>query len=85
MKKKDIDAQKIIDIEDWGRRENKLPQAKESLSIKLSESLPNLLHAATIEKKALDLLNNPTDLVLSPCVIVEKKRQNLLSSRKNTS
>ena len=30
--KKDIDAQKIIDIEDWGRRENK-PQHKKRKSI----------------------------------------------------
>ena len=52
--KKDIDGQKTIDIEDWGRRENKLQQIKESLLVKLSESLPNLLHAETIQKKALD-------------------------------
>ena len=45
---KDTDAQKTIDIEDWGRRENKLQQTKESLSVKLSESLPNILHAETI-------------------------------------
>ena len=45
---------------------------KESLSVKLSKSLPNLLHAKTIEKKALDLLNKPTALVLSPSVIVQK-------------
>ena len=65
FEKKDIDAQKIIDIEDWGGRENKLQQAKESLSIKLSESLPNLLHAENIEKKALNLLNNPLLLLSS--------------------
>ena len=74
FEKKDIDAQKIIDIEDWGGRENNLQQVKESLSIKLSESLPNLLHAETIEKKALVLLKNPTALVLSRSVIVKKKR-----------
>ena len=62
---KDIDAEKTIDIEDWGRRGNKLQQIKESLSVKLSESLPNLLNAETIEQKALGLLNNPTALVLS--------------------
>ena len=72
--KKDIDEQKTIDIEDWGRRENKLQQIKESLSVKLSESLPNLLHAETIQKKALDLLNNATAVVLSPSVIVEKRK-----------
>ena len=73
---KKTEAQKTIDIEDWGCRENKLQQTKESLSVKLSESLLNLLHAETIEKKALGLLNNPTALVLSPSVIVEKKEKN---------
>ena len=85
LKKKDIDAQKTIDIEDWGRRENKLQQAKENLSIKLSEYLPNLIHAQTIEKKALGLLNNFTVLANSPSILVEKKIQNLLSRRKNPS
>ena len=46
---KDIDAEKTVDIEDWGRRGNKLQQIKESLSVKLSESLRNLLNAETIE------------------------------------
>ena len=80
--KKDIDEQKTIDIEDWGRRENKLQQIKESLSVKLSESLLNLLHAETIQKKALDLSNNPTALVLSPSVIVEKKEKIYLAAGK---
>ena len=84
FEKKDKDAQKTIDIEDWGLRENKLQQVKESLSMKLSESLPYLLHAETTEKKALALLNNPTAVVPSPS-IAEKKREHLLSSKKNTS
>ena len=46
--KKGIDAQKTIGIEYWGGRENKLQEAKESLSIKLSESLLNLLHVENI-------------------------------------
>ena len=75
FQKQDKDAQNTIDIEDWGHRENKLQQTKESLSIKLSEPLPNLLHAETIKKKALGLLNNSTALVLSPSVIVEKKEK----------
>ena len=80
--KKDIDAEKTIDIEDWGRRGNKLQQIKESLSVKLSESLPNLLHAETIEKMVLGLLNNPNALVLSPSVIVEKKEKIYLAAGK---
>ena len=55
--KKGIDAQKTIDIEYWVGRENKLQQAKESLSIKLSESLLNLLHAETI------VAESPTALI----------------------
>ena len=73
---KKTEAQKTIDFEDWVCRENKLQQTKESLSVKLAESLLNLLHVETIEKKALGLLNNPTALVLSPSVIVEKKEKN---------
>ena len=40
----------------------------------LKTSWPNLLHS---------LLHNPIVLVLSPSVIVKKKRENLLSSRKD--
>ena len=42
----------------------------------------NLLHAETIQKKALDLSNNPTALVLSPSVIVEKKEKIYLAAGK---
>ena len=73
-----------IDIEDWFHRQNKLQEAKKSLSTKLSESLPNFLHLETIEKKALGSLNNPIAVVFSPSVIVEKKGKNVLS-RKNPS
>ena len=87
FERKDIDAQKTSDIEGWGRRENNLQQAKKSLSIKLSESLLNLLHAETIEKKALGLLNigllnNPTALFLSPSIVVEKKEKIYLAAGK---
>ena len=44
------------------------------ISYTLKTSLPNLLHS---------LLHNPIVLVLSPSVIVKKKRENLLSSRKD--
>ena len=44
--------------------------------------MPNILHAETIEKKVLDLLNNPTALVLSSSVIVEKKEKIYLAAGK---
>ena len=44
--------------------------------------MPKLLHAETIQKKALGLLNNPTVLVLSPSVIVEKKDKIYLAAGK---
>ena len=44
--------------------------------------MPNLLHAETIEKEALGLLNNPTALVLSPSVTVEKKEKIYLAAGK---
>ena len=44
--------------------------------------MPNLLHPEIIEKKALGLLNNPTPLVLLPCVIDEKKEKIYLAAGK---
>ena len=44
--------------------------------------MPNLLHAETIEKMVLGLLNNPNALVLSPSVIVEKKEKIYLAAGK---
>ena len=50
--------------------------------MKLLESLLNLLHAETIEKKALGSLNNPTALFLSPSIVVEKKEKTYLGAGK---
>ena len=51
--------------------------------MKLSECLPNVLHAETIEKKAINLRNHPTALVLSPTtqVIAEKEKNYLAAER----
>ena len=51
--------------------------------MKLSECLPNVLHAETIEKKAINLLNHPTALVLSPTtqVTAEKEKSYLAAGR----
>ena len=51
--------------------------------MKLSECLPNVLHAEAIEKKAINLLNHPTALVLSPTtqVTAEKEKSYLAAGR----
>ena len=48
--------------------------------MKLSECLPNVLHAETIEKKAVNLLNHPTTLVLLPTT-AEKEKSYLAAGR----
>ena len=62
----DIKNQKPNDTINWGNKESDLQPAKQNLSMKVSECLPNVLHAETIKKKAINLLNHPTTLILSP-------------------
>ena len=50
-------------------------QQEKNLSMKLSECLPNVLHAETIEKKAVNLLNHPTTLVLLPTTQVTAEKE----------
>ena len=47
-------------------KESDLQPAKQNLLMKHLECLTNVLHAETIERKALDLLNYPTAPVISP-------------------
>ena len=51
--------------------------------MKLLEYLPNVLHAETVEKKALNLLNHPAVLVVSPTTQVnaEKEKRYLAAGR----
>ena len=43
--------------------------------MKLSECLPNVLHAKTIGKKAINLLNHPTTFVLLPTTLVTREKE----------
>ena len=43
--------------------------------MKLSECLPNILNAETIEKKAINLLNHSAALVLSPTTQVTAEKE----------
>ena len=53
--------------------------------MKLSECLPNVLHAETIEEKATNLLNHPTALVLLPTTqVTAEKEQSYLAEGRST-
>ena len=65
--------------------ESDLQPAKQNLSMKLSECLPNVLHAETIDKKAINLLNHPTALVLSSTTqVTTKKEKSYLAAERST-
>ena len=83
--KNDIENQKTIDIINWENKESDLQPAKQNLLMKLSECLLNVLHAETIEKKAINLLNHPTALVLSPTTqVTAKKEKNYVAAGRST-
>ena len=73
--KNDIENQKNIGTINWENKESDLQPAKQNFSMKLSECLPNVLHAETIEKKAINLLNHHTALVLSPTTQVTAEKE----------
>ena len=64
--------------------ESDLSSVKKALSLKLLEFLPNIPHADIIEKKALDLLNVPSAITLSPTLLAINKK-NLLCCWKDLS
>ena len=55
----DIKVKKVINSFFWEVDKVSYSPALNFLSMKLSEHLPSILHADIIERKALDLLNNP--------------------------
>lgn len=61
-------------------KESDLLPEKQNLLMKHSQCLKNVLHAETIERKALDLLNYPTAPVISPTTgtAQEEELRNLL-------
>ena len=72
LSKSDLLKRKEISTEGFGDPKKVTP-AVEILSVKLSERLPNLLHASLVESKALYLLNSPDAIVLSPSLNVHDK------------
>ena len=81
--KNDIDNQQTIDTINWENKESDLQLAKQNLSMKLSECLPDVLLAETIEEKAINLLNHLPALVLLPTtqVTAENEKSYLAGGR----
>ena len=73
--KNDVKNQNTIDNIHWENNKSDLQLARKNLSMKLSECLPNVLHAEIIEKKAIYLLNHSTTLVLSPFTQVTAEKE----------
>ena len=63
--------------------EQRICPIKTALSVKLSEAV-NILHADTIEKKALDLLNYPNAITLSPTLTENDKGKTYLVAGKSS-
>ena len=89
LSKDEIKNMKTITASFWEAGEHSIEPSKTSLSVKLSEHL-NILHADIIEQKALDLLNNPSAISLSPPLLARNnekvyliagKTKKLLSTR----
>ena len=76
--KNDIDNQQTIDTINWENKESDLQLAKQNLSMKLSECLPDVLLAETIEEKAINLLNHLPALVLCPPLRLLQKMKRAL-------
>ena len=72
LSKSDLLKRKELSTEGFGDSKKVTP-AVEILSVKLSERLPNLLHASLVEPEALYLLNSPDAIVLSPSLNVHDK------------
>ena len=66
LQKNHIKNQSTIDNINWENYESDFQLGRKSLSLKLLECWPNVLRAETIGKSAINLLNHPTTLVLSP-------------------
>ena len=79
----ELESMKTIDDSFWNMEEQRIHPIKTALSVKLSEAV-NILHADTIEKKALDLLNYPNAITLSPTLTENDKGKTYLVAGKSS-
>ena len=80
----DIKVKKVINSSFREVDEISYSPALDFLSVKLSEHLPTILHADIIERKALDLLNNPVAILRSPSVAVNNTEKIYFVSGKSS-
>ena len=64
----ELENMKTIEESFWNMDEQRIHPIKTALSVKLPKAV-NILHAHTIEKNALDLLNYPNAITLSPTLM----------------
>ena len=74
---------KTIDKSLWNMDKQRIHATKTALLVKLSEAV-NILHADTIEKKALDLLNCPNTITLSPTLTENEGAKTYLVAGKSS-
>ena len=65
LRNDELENMKTIDKSFWNIDKHRIHPIKSALSVKLCKAV-NILHADTIEKKPLDLLNYPNAITLSP-------------------
>ena len=74
LSKSDLEDHKTLKTDMW-YDESDLSSVKKALSLKLPEFLPNIPHTDIIEEKALDLLNIPNAITLSPTLLATNKEK----------
>ena len=80
----DIKVKKVINSSFWEVDEVSNSPILNFLSTKLSEHLPSILHADIIERKGLDLLNNPVAISLSPSITISNTEKVYLVAGKSS-
>ena len=78
----DFKVKKVINSSFWEVDKVSYSPTLNFLSMKLSEHLPSILHADIIERKALDLLNNPVAISRSPLIPVSNTEKAYFVFRK---
>ena len=78
----DFKVKKVINSSFWEVDKVSYSPTLNFLSMKLSEHLPSILYADIIERKALDLLNNPVAISRSPSTPVSNTEKAYFVFRK---
>ena len=80
----DVTVKKVINSSFWEVDKVSHSPALNFLSAKLTEHFPSILHADIIERKGLDLLNNPVAISRSPSIAVNNTEKVYLVAGKSS-